>query len=110
MCIYFSTQFNSSKFLVAVRRHEWRILIIWSSSKGTYKFSVQLGLVRDHRETLRLGGGTISDSILGGHKTLFLLNLYNFKNIGGGGTCPPCPPTPQSLPVAEWMLISKKQN
>ena len=32
------------------------------------------------------GGGTISESILGGHKKLFLTILYNFKNIGGGGT------------------------
>ena len=31
------------------------------------------------------GGGTISDSILGGTRHFFLLNLYNFKNIGGGG-------------------------
>ena len=40
------------------------------------------------------GGGTISDSILGGGGTryFFLLNLFNFKNIGGGSTCPPCPP------------------
>ena len=42
------------------------------------------------------GGGTISNSILGegGKKHFFLLILYNFKNIGGGGTCPP---TPRSL-------------
>ena len=38
------------------------------------------------------GGGTISDSILGGHKTLFLLSLYNFKNTRGGGNVPPVPP------------------
>ena len=41
---------------------------------------------RDRGATLRLGGGgTISDSILGGTRHFFLLNLYNFKNIGGGG-------------------------
>ena len=41
---------------------------------------------------MRLGGGTISDSILGGTRHFFLLNLYNFKNIGGV-TCPsPLPP------------------
>ena len=37
-------------------------------------------------------GGTISDSILGGGRSakhFFLLILYNFKNIGGGGMCPP---------------------
>ena len=39
---------------------------------------------RDRGATLRLGGGTISDSILGGTRHFFLLNLYNFKNIGGG--------------------------
>ena len=27
----------------------------------------------------------------GGHKTHFLLILYNLKNIGGGGMCPPSP-------------------
>ena len=31
------------------------------------------------------GGGTISESISGGHKKLFLTILYNFKNIWGGG-------------------------
>ena len=42
------------------------------------------------------GGGTISDSILGGTRHFFLLNLYNFKNIGGGARAtPPCPPTPR---------------
>ena len=35
------------------------------------------------------GGGTISVSILGGHKTLFLPTLYNFKNIGGVTCSPP---------------------
>ena len=41
---------------------------------------------RERRATLRLGGGgTISDLILGGGTGhIFLLNLYNFKNIGGG--------------------------
>ena len=48
------------------------------------------------------GGGTICDSILGGggHKTLFLQILYNFKNIVGvgvGARAPPAPPTPRSL-------------
>ena len=42
----------------------------------------------DRRATLRWGGGggTISDLILGGGGAghIFLLNLYNFKNIGGG--------------------------
>ena len=37
------------------------------------------------------GGGTISDSILGGTRHFFLLTLYNFKNIGGKGTCSPAP-------------------
>ena len=49
-------------------------------------------LFRDCGATLRVGGGHICDSILGGmHKTLFLTNSLNFKHIGGGGesTCPP---------------------
>ena len=47
------------------------------------------------RSNFKIGGGgvggrgTISDSILGGGgestKHFFLLILYNFKNIGGGG-------------------------
>ena len=38
------------------------------------------------------GGGTISDSILGGGtRHFFLLNLYNFKNIGGGAHAHPAP-------------------
>ena len=51
------------------------------------------------RSNFEIGrGGTISAQKYwggggGGVKTLFLiLNLYNFKNIGGGGgTCPPAP-------------------
>ena len=49
------------------------------------------------------GGGTISDLIFGGGtKHFFLLILYNFKHIGGGGgTCPGSgPPTPRSLCAA----------
>ena len=34
---------------------------------------------RDRGASLRLGGGTISDSILGGTRQFFLLSLYNFK-------------------------------
>ena len=46
---------------------------------------------KDRGATLRLwgGGSTVSDySILGEHKTLFLLTLYNSKNIGGGARAP----------------------
>ena len=54
---------------------------------------------RDCGATLRLGGGgTISDSILGGGtKHFFLLILYNFKNIGGGGT--------PAVPGLLWVLL-----
>ena len=49
-------------------------------------------LFRDCGATLRVGGGHICDSILGGmHKTLFLTNSLNFKNIGGGARAPPAP-------------------
>ena len=41
------------------------------------------------------GGGTSSDSILRGHKTLFLTNSLYFKKYwGGGGYVPPGLPTP----------------
>ena len=40
------------------------------------------------------GRGHISDSILGGHKTLFLtINSLKFKNIGGR-VPPPCSAVP----------------
>ena len=52
----------------------------------------------DRGASLRLGGeGIVRDSILGGGGTkhFFLLILYNFKNIGGGGwgeeRAPPAP-------------------
>ena len=40
-----------------------------------------------------------------GHKTLFLLSLYNFKNIGGGHV-PPSPPTPRSLNSCHILQLS----
>ena len=44
------------------------------------------------------GGGTISGSILGGGtKHIFLLILYNFKNIGAPLLPPPPFPTPRCL-------------
>ena len=64
---------------------------------------------------MRLGGGgggeggTISDSIFGegGKRHFFLLNLYNFKNIGGGGgTCPPAPPPLLRGPCKHSLLLS----
>ena len=65
----------------------------------TYKMSKNLTNVwtldRNRGATLKLGGGgegTISDSIFGGTRHFFLLNLYNFINIGGGGGhVHPCP-------------------
>ena len=56
--------------------------------------------------TLRLGRGeggggmdTVNDLVLGGTRHIFLLVLYNSKNIGGGegGTPPPVQRSPQSL-------------
>ena len=45
------------------------------------------------------GGGTISDLILGWHKThIFLLILYNFKNIGGTRAPQPPPPPYSAVP------------
>ena len=55
------------------------------------------------RSNFEIGGGGENHYWLnnGGGSTryFFLLNLYSFKNIGGGGlgTCPPALPTPQSL-------------
>ena len=52
--------------------------------------------VREREATLRSGGGgTISDSILGGTSHFFLLTFYNFKSIGGHVPPPPRPPPPQ---------------
>ena len=46
--------------------------------------------VRDHRATLGLGGGgkPLVTQYWGGTRHFFLLILYNFKNIGGGGHAP----------------------
>ena len=35
------------------------------------------------------GGAPLMTQYWGGTRHFFLLNLYNFQNIGGGGTCPP---------------------
>ena len=49
------------------------------------------------------GGGTINDSILGGHKTLFLTNsLLILKILGGGGHVPPPLPPYSAVPVPEY--------
>ena len=63
--------------------------------------------MRDHGATVRLGrggggwGAPVVTKCLGGGgggtRHFFFLNLYNFKNIGGGGMCPPCTPTLRSL-------------
>ena len=47
-------------------------------------------------------GDTVRDSILSGIRHFFLLILYNFKNIAGGGVeaHAPGPPAPRSLPLA----------
>ena len=53
--------------------------------------------VRDRGATLRLGEGgapLVTWYWVGGHKSLFLLTLYNFKNIGGGTSPPPPPAVP----------------
>ena len=48
------------------------------------------------------GGGTISESISGGHKKLFLTILYNFKNIWGGGGGTPLSLKRDVAPVLPW--------
>ena len=56
------------------------------------------------------GGGTISDSILGRHKTIFLLILYNFGNIwGGGGARAPLPPY-SLVPASENVSVKQQKN
>ena len=47
------------------------------------------------------GGGTINDSILGWHKTLFLTKSLQFSKYwgGGGGTCPPYSAVPGHVNV-----------
>ena len=59
------------------------------------------GVIQGPRSNLKIAGGgggrgsTVSDSILGDIRHLFLLTLYNSKNIGGH--VPPGPLTLQSL-------------
>ena len=60
-------------FPVSIHNFLWfTVYLIWDcrvrATLATLAF-----IIRDHRETLRLGEH-ISDSILGGHKTLFLTN------------------------------------
>ena len=59
---------------------------------------------RDCRAILRWGGHIIDSIWGGGHKTFFTLVLYNFKNIGGGGTWSPTPCS--ALPVPETSDVS----
>ena len=56
-----------------------------------------LRVSRDHRATLRLGGG--------GTKHFFLLILYDFKKYWGD-MCPPVPPTPRSLVSDRFLKIT----
>ena len=63
------------------------------------------GLTRKNKtaEQLRDWRGrkdTVSDSKLGGGATIhfYLLTLYNFKNIWGGGHVPPHPPPCSAVP------------
>ena len=57
-----------------------------------------IGTGRDCRATLKLGrGAPLVTQYWGGTRHFFLLNLNNFKNIGGRGTCSPYPPPPYSV-------------
>ena len=67
------------------------------------------------RSNFEIGGGGRGAPLVtqywGGIKQFFLLILYNFGNIGGGGgeaRAPPCPPTPRSLTVKTSMLNNRK--
>ena len=65
-------------------------------------FSQSQMTIRDRGATLRFGGGTVSDSILGdggGTGHLFLLTFYNTKNIGGGGGAAVLDNTPGCVPL-----------
>ena len=61
--------------------------------------SLNQSLTQGPRSNFEIGEGGGHDWILGGGGKIhfFLLTLYNFKNIGGEGTCPPCPPPPPLL-------------
>ena len=68
---------------------------------------------RGRGATLRLGGGgggvLISTRYCRGTRHPFLLNLYNSKNNGGGGsTCAPRPPC-TAVPTIEWISLTSWQ-
>ena len=54
-------------------------------------------LVQEPWSNFEIGGGGVHN-YWGGTRYFFLLNLYNFKNMGGrGGHVPPCPPPPPPI-------------
>ena len=66
---------------------------------------------RDRGATLRLGGAPLVTEYWGGcTRHFFLLTLYNFKNIGGGGTFHTCPPYSAVPEVSEVRLILLKNE
>ena len=65
-------------------------------NKNVFIFARGKVIYRGPRSNFEMGG-IISDSILGGHKTLFLTNSYNFKILAGTCPHPPPPPNPRSL-------------
>ena len=74
------------------------IFVRASYASTVSNFSIlQIGiLLQGPRSNFEIGGGGGGGAPLvtqywGDTKHFFLLTLYNFKNIGGGGTCPPAP-------------------
>ena len=73
----------------------WAFLAVFKEKK-VYPKKLSQCMFRDRGAILRWegGGAPLVTQYWGGeHKTIFLTNLYNFGNIGGGGgTCPPSSP------------------
>ena len=70
------------------------------------------GLWQGPRSNFEIGRAPLVTQCWGGTRHFFLLILYNFKNIGGGGEghMPPCPPTPRSLFDFSWFCNFAPSN
>ena len=92
------TNFISSLSFKRFLQSKYKKLLI-----STFDVNCTHSWTQGPRSNFEIGGGMTE--YWGGTVYFFLLTLYNFKNIGGGGArAPPALPTPRSL--GHYLLIS----